>query len=283
MTTLTKSAPMIGPPKAGRFKVFTDGAVVAKRNLIKIKRVPDLLVFSTMSPIMFILLFAYVFGSAIGSPAPGVGYREFLIPGIFAQTVIFGSTLTGAGLAEDMQKGIIDRFRSLPMSRSAVLVGRTTSDVLNNVLVIVIMSITGLLVGWRIRSSVGEAIAGFLLLLAFAYAISWIMAVVGLIVPSPEVVNNAAFMIIFPLTFIANTFVPTNNFPSVLKTIANWNPVSSVTQASRQLFGNTGTGPLPDSPWSLHHPIIYTLLWIVGILIVFVPLSVRQYARAASR
>jgi len=267
---------------AGFTKAFIDGAVVAKRNLIKIKRVPDLLVFSTMSPIMFILLFAYIFGSAI-HPGNGIGYREFLIPGIFVQTVIFGSTITGAGLAEDLQKGIIDRFRSLPMSRSAVLVGRTTSDVLNNVLVLVIMSITGLLVGWRIRSSVGDAIAGFFLLLAFAYAMSWLMALVGLIVPSPEVVNNASFMVIFPLTFIANTFVPTQHFPSVLKTIANWNPVSSVTQAARQLFGNTGTAPLPKSPWSLHHPIIYTLIWVVIILAIFIPLSVRQYERAATR
>lgn len=290
MTALTKDP---GPtttssftdetPRSGPLKALADGAIVAKRNLIKIKRVPDLLVFTTLSPIMFILLFAYIFGSAIGSPAPGIGYREFLIPGIFAQTVIFGATITGAGLAEDIQKGIIDRFRSLPMSRSAVLVGRTGSDVVNNLIVIVIMSLTGLLVGWRIRTSVGEAIGGFLLLLAFAYAISWMMALVGLIVPSPEVVNNAAFMLIFPLTFIANTFVPTNNFPSVLKTIANWNPVSTVTQASRQLFGNTGTAPLPTDPWSLHHPVIYTLLWIVGILLVFIPLSVRQYKKAASR
>jgi ABC-2 type transport system permease protein len=269
--------------RSGPLKTLTDGAVVAKRNLIKIKRVPDLLVFSTISPIMFILLFAYVFGSAIGSPTPGVGYREFLIPGIFVQTVVFGATITGAGLAEDIQKGIIDRFRSLPMSRSAVLVGRTTSDVLNNVLVIVIMSGTGLIVGWRIRSSVLDALGGYLLLLAFAYAISWIMAFVGLLVPSPEVVNNASFVLIFPLTFVANTFVPTNNFASGLKFVANWNPVSSVTQASRQLFGNTGTAPLPDHPWSLHHPVVYTLIWIVVLLAIFVPLSVRQYKRAASR
>jgi ABC-2 type transport system permease protein len=282
MTVLTdahRSDPAV--PPGGLLKALSDGAVVAKRNLIKIRRVPDLLVFSTMSPIMFILLFAYVFGSAIHPP--GISYREFLIPGIFAQTVIFGATITGSGLAEDMQKGIIDRFRSLPMSRSAVLVGRTGSDVINNVLVITIMSVTGLLVGWRIRSSVGEAIVGFLLLLAFAYAMSWIMALVGLIVPSPEVVNNASFMIIFPLTFIANTFVPTNGFPSVLRTIADWNPVSAVTQAARQLFGNTGSRPLPSHPWSLHHPILYTLLWVVGVLAAFVPLSVRQYKRAASR
>jgi ABC-2 type transport system permease protein len=274
-------APLTDVRAPGLIKALADGAVVAKRNLIKIKRVPDLLVFSTIQPIVFILLFAYVFGSAIHPD--GISYREFLIPGIFTQTVIFGATITGAGLAEDMQKGIIDRFRSLPMSSSAVLVGRTTSDVLNNVLVITIMSGTGLVVGWRIRSSIGEAIGGFLLLLAFAYAFSWIMALVGLIVPSPEVVNNAAFMIIFPLTFIANTFVPSGNLPAVLKTFADWNPISSLTQASRQLFGNTGTTPLPDGPWSLHHPVIYTLIWIVGLLAVFVPLSTRQYKRAASR
>jgi ABC-2 type transport system permease protein len=262
-------------------KALADGAVVAKRNLIKIKRVPDLLVFSTISPIMFILLFAYVFGSAI--KVPGLSYREFLIPGVFAQTVIFGATITGAGLAEDIQKGIIDRFRSLPMSRSAVLVGRTGSDLLNNVLVIVVMSLTGLAVGWRIRTSVGEAVAGFLLLLAFAYAMSWIMACVGLIVPAPEVVNNASFIVIFPLTFIANTFVPTNGFPSGLRVIANWNPVSSVTQAARQLFGNTSDRFPPPKDWSLQHPIVYTLLWVVAILVIFVPLAVRLYKRAASR
>src|SRR6185437_442202 len=203
-------------------------------------------------PIMFILLFAYVFGSAI--PIPGINYREFLIPGIFAQTVIFGATLTGAGLADDIQKGIIARFRSLPISRSAVLVGRTSSDVINNVLVIVIMSVTGLIVGWRIRTDFLHAAAGFLLLLLFAYAISWIMAWIGLLVPSPEVVNNASFVIIFPLTFIANTFVPTNKFPAVLKAIANWNPVSSVTQASRELFGNTSKKYPPPGSWSLQHP-----------------------------
>ncbi|GAB2474659.1 ABC transporter permease [Jatrophihabitans fulvus] len=267
--------------RTGPLKAFSDGAAVARRNLIKIKRVPDLLVFSTLSPIMFILLFAYVFGSQIS--VPGINYKEFLIPGIFAQTVIFGATITGAGLAEDIQKGIVDRFRSLPMSRSAVLVGRTTSDVLNNVLVITIMSVTGLIVGWRIRTSVGEAIGGFLLLLAFAYAISWMMALVGLLVPSPEVVNNASFMLIFPLTFIANTFVPTNKFPSVLRTIADWNPVSSVTQASRELFGNTSPQFPPHDNFPGHHPVVYSLIWILVILAIFIPLSVRRYKKAASR
>ncbi|MDT4938168.1 MAG: type transport system permease protein [Pseudonocardiales bacterium] len=263
------------------FKALADGAVVARRNLVKIKRVPDLLVFSTISPIMFILLFAYVFGSSIH--VPGISYREFLIPGIFVQTVIFGSTITGAGMADDIQKGIIDRFRSLPMARSAVLVGRTSSDVLNNVLVLVIMSLTGLAVGWRIRTSVWEAAGAFLLLLAFAYAMSWIMACVGLVVPTPEVVNNASFIVIFPLTFIANTFVPTGPFPHVLRTIADWNPVSTVTQEARQLFGNTGSAASAPRDWPLQHAAVYSLLWIAAILVIFVPLAVRLYKRAASR
>ncbi len=260
-----------------------DGAVVAKRNLIKIKRSPELLVFSTLQPIMFILLFAYVFGSAIGEDRTGVNYREFLIAGIFAQTVIFGATMTGVGLADDMKKGIIDRFRSLPMSRSAVLVGRTTSDVLNNVLVITVMSLTGLVVGWRIRTSFLEAVAGFLLLLLFAYAISWVFAWIGLIVPSVEVVQSASFIVIFPITFIANTFVPESGLPGPLKTIAEWNPVSSLTQAARELFGNTGPGGTTSDAWSLQHPVLYTVIWSALILVVFVPLAVRQYKRAASR
>src|SRR6478609_5169822 len=208
----------------------SDGMVVAKRNLIKIKRVPDLLVFTTLSPIMFVLLFAYVFGGAIDTAGGGQGYREFLIAGIFAQTVVFGATITGAGLAEDVKKGIIDRFRSLPMSPSAVLTGRTLSDVANNVLVLVVMSLTGLVVGWRIHTSVFEALAAYVLLLLFAYAMSWVMAFVGLLVRTPEVVNNASFIVICPLTFIANTFVPTNNFPPVLKFIADWNPISAIVQ-----------------------------------------------------
>ena len=260
---------------------FGDGAVIAKRNLIRIKRVPDILVFTTMSPIMFILLFGYVFGSAI--TVPGINYKEFLIPGIFAQTVIFGSTITGAGLAEDIQKGVIDRFRSLPMARSAVLFGRTASDVLNNIITIVVMSITGLIIGWRISTNFFHAAAGFLLLLLLAYAFSWIMAYVGLIVPSPEVVNNASFMTIFPVTFIANTFVPTNNFPAVLKAVANWNPVSTVTQSARDQFGNTSAAMPPPHSWSMQHPAVYTLFWIAGILVVFVPLSIHRYKKVASK
>lgn len=258
-----------------------DGLVVARRNLIKIKRVPELLVFTTLSPIMFVLLFAYVFGGAISGGDPQQ-YREFLIAGIFAQTVIFGATTTGAGLADDVQKGIIDRFRSLPMSRTAVLTGRTLSDVVNNVLVLVVMSLTGLLVGWRIRSSFLDAVAGYLVLIVFAYAISWVMAYVGLLVPSVEVVNQASFIVIFPLTFIANTFVPLESLPGPLEVFARWNPVSAITAAARELFGNDAL-TAPATVWPLQHPVIYTLIWSTVILIIFIPLTTAQFRRAASR
>jgi ABC transporter DrrB family efflux protein len=258
-----------------------DSAVITKRNLIKVKRVPDLLVFTTISPIMFVLLFAYVFGGAIN--VPGVGYKQFLIAGIFTQTVVFGSTFTGYSLAEDLQKGIIDRFRSLPMAPSAVLFGRTLSDVCVNIISLCVMGLTGLIVGWRINSDLFSALGGFLLLLLFAYAISWVMAWVGLLVRTPEIVNNAAFIIIFPLTFIANTFVPSNTLPEPLRTFANWNPVSSVTQAAREAFGNVSTKLPPADVWPMQHPVPYSLIWIVLILAVFIPLSVRQYRRTTAR
>ncbi len=270
-------------PASGLAKAASDGWVVAKRNVIKIIRVPEILVFVLISPIMFVLLFSFVFGGAIAVP-DGVNYREFLIAGIFAQTVVFGATFTGAGLAEDMQKGIIDRFRSLPMSSSAVLVGRTTSDIIYNVLSLVIMALTGLLVGWRIREGVVDAVVAFVLLLLFAYAISWIMAWVGLIVPSVDVINNASFIVIMPLTFVSNAFVPTSSFPNGLRQFVEWNPVSALTQACRELFGNVGPagGGGADS-WALQHPVVYTLICSVIIVGIFMPLSVRQYTKSSSR
>jgi ABC transporter DrrB family efflux protein len=263
-------------------QTLSDSATITRRNLIKVKRVPDLLVFATLSPIMFVLLFRYVFGGAIQVPGD-VSYAEFLLPGIFAQTVVFGSTITGYSIAEDLQKGLIDRFRSLPMSRSAVLIGRTVADAGSNSISIAVMALTGLAVGWRIHSSVPEAIGGFLILLLFAFAISWLMALVGLLVRTPEVVNNASFIVIFPLTFVANTFVPLETFSPVLRTFAEWNPVSAVAKSARDLFGNTPAAvPVPEV-WSLQNPVLYSLIWVVVILAVFVPLSVRAYRRTASR
>jgi ABC transporter DrrB family efflux protein len=259
----------------------SDGLTITRRNLVKVKRVPDLIVAATLAPIMFVLLFRYVFGSAV--PIPGIDYAEFLLPGILAQTIVFGSTITGMSIADDMQKGLIDRFRSLPMARSAVLVGRTVADLGLNSISMVVMAVTGLIVGWQVRSSLLEALGGFALLLLFGYAMSWVMATVGLLVRTPEVVQNASFIVIFPMTFIANTFVPTNNFPTFLKTVADWNPVSSVVQASRELFGNTAPILESSDAWSLQNPVLYTLLWVVGLIAVFVPLSVRLYQRTATR
>ncbi|WP_027343633.1 ABC transporter permease [Hamadaea tsunoensis] len=261
---------------------LTDGWIVAKRNLIKIKRIPDLLIFSTIQPIMFVLLFAFVFGGSI--QIPGVTYREYLMPGIFVQTVAFGAGITAIGLADDLQKGIVDRFRSLPMSRAAVLVGRTTSDLLNNVFVVIVMSLTGLLVGWRIHTGFGEAAAGFLLLFAFGYAMSWISAVIGLSVKSVEVAQSAGFIWMFPLTFLSNAFVATNTLPSWLQPIADWNPISSVALALRDLWGNASTDPaFRGSGFPADHPIPLAVGWILLILIIFIPWSIAKYRQAASR
>lgn len=262
-------------------KVVTDGAIIARRNLMRVRRSPEIIVMMLISPFMFILLFAVLFGNVID--IPGGNYREYLLGGIFAQTIIFGATFTGLGVAEDVQKGIIDRFRSLPASRSAVLVGRTTSDILYNALSIGVMMVAGLVVGWRIRSSLLDAVAGVLLLLLFAYAFSWVMAFFGLLVPSIEVFNSATALIIFPLTFLSNAFVPTEPLPVVVKTFAEWNPVSAITQASRELFGNISAATPPPEAWSLRNPVLYSLLWIVVILVVFVPLAVRRYGRTTNR
>jgi ABC-type multidrug transport system permease subunit len=261
---------------------LTDGWVVAKRNLTKIKRVPDLLVFSTIQPIMFVLLFAYVFGGSI--VIPGVPYREYLMAGIFAQTVAFGAGITAIGLADDLQKGTIDRFRSLPMSRAAVLIGRTTSDLLNNVLVVAVMSICGLIVGWGIHEGFLRGIAGYAILFAFAYAMSWISALIGLSVRSVEVAQSAGLIWMFPLTFLSNAFIATNTLPSVLQVIADWNPISSVVLALRILWGNASTDPAFNGHgFPAEHPIQLAVAWILLILIVFVPLSIRKYRQAASR
>ena len=265
----------------GVVHLFADSLVIAKRNVIKIRRVPEVLVFVLLSPIMFVLLFAYVFGGSIN--IPGGSYREFLIAGIFAQTVVFGATFTGVGIADDIQKGIIDRFRSLPMSQAAVLVGRTASDMVYNLLSLLIMGLTGLVVGWRINSSLWEGLVGFGLLLVFAYTFSWIMAFVGLLVPSVEVVNNASFMVIFPLTFVANTFVPAENLPSVLRVFAEWNPISALTQAVREMFGNIPAGTPDPTVWPLQNPVIYTLIWAAVIIAIFAPLAVLRYQKAVKQ
>lgn len=245
----------------------SDGLAITKRNLLHYVRVPQMLVFSSIQPIMFVLLFRYVFGGAI--PVPGLSYVDFLMPGIFVQTVIFGAMNTGIGLAEDMGKGIIERFRSLPMARSAVLAGRTLADLVRNVFVAALMTVVGLLVGFRPDSVIGF-VGGVALMLAFAYAFSWAVALIGLSAKNAESAQAAVFPLIFPLTFASSAFVPTATMPHWLRLFAENQPVSVVINAVRGLMlGIPGGEPLK------------AVLWIAVILAVFAPLAVRKYSRKA--
>jgi len=261
--------------------VFYDGWVVTVRNLRRMTRIPEMVVFATIQPIMFVLLFAFVFGGAI--PVSGGGgthaYREYLLPGIFTQTLAFTTGTTAVGLADDLHKGLVDRFRSLPMARSAVLLGRTVADWIQNLFVLLIMALCGLAVGWRIHGGFWKAVAAFLLVMLFSYAMSWIGAVIGLSVSTPETANTAGFIWLFPVTFVSNAFVPTSSLPGWLQPVAEWNPISSTVLALRQLFGNpTGYAPgkLPNV-LPMQHPAWVSLAWSILILALFVPLAVRKY------
>jgi len=278
--TAQSTVPAAGRRIGGLPGAFHDGWVVTLRNLRRMTRIPEMVVFATIQPIMFVLLFAYVFGGAIpiggGSAAT---YREYLLPGIFTQTLAFTTGTTAVGLADDLHKGLVDRFRSLPMARSAVLLGRTVADWIQNVFVLIVMALCGLLVGWRIHDGFVKAAAAFLLLMLFAYAMSWIGAVIGLSVRNPETANTVGFIWLFPVTFLSNAFVPTTSLPSWLQPVAEWNPISSTVLALRQLFGNpTGfekTG-VPDV-LPMQHPALVSLGWSALILLLFVPLAVRKY------
>jgi ABC-2 type transport system permease protein len=279
--TITAPRPTTAPPTWNPMSLwYSDGWTITKRNLIKIKRTPDMLVFAVIQPIMFVLLFSQVYGGAIA--VQGTDYVQFLMAGIFAQTVVFGSTFSGAAMAQDLKDGIIDRFRSLPMSSSAVLIGRTNGDLVLNTISMVIMMATGFVVGWRVNSSVGEFFAGLGLLLLFSYAFSWVMALLGMSVKSVEVINNASFIILFPITFVSNAFVPLETLPDPLRVFAELNPVSALVQAARELFGNEGSAPVPDV-WTLQNPVLTVLIGVVVLLVVFVPLCIRKFASITSR
>ena len=267
MSVATSERPVTAP--AGRSLSWTvsDIAVVTKRNLLRYLRVPTLLVFSTIQPVMFVLLFRYVFGGAIR--VPGVNYVDYLMPGIFIQTVVFGSTQTGVGLADDLSKGMVDRFRSLPMARSAVLAGRTLSDSARNLFVVLLMIAVGMLVGFRFHAGVLPAFAAVGLAVLFGYAFSWISALMGLSIRDPESVQAASFVWIFPFTFASSAFVPVQSMPGWLQAWAKVNPVSITVDAMRALAIG---GPTGSKLWQ-------SLAWIAGILLVFVPLAVKRYRR----
>jgi ABC transporter DrrB family efflux protein len=257
----------------------SDAFVMTKRSLLHIPRVPELLVFSTIQPIMFVLLFAYVFGGAIDTHGHG-SYREYLLAGVFVQTVAFASASTAVGLAEDMQRGLIDRFKSLPMARSAVLLGRTFADLVRNVFICAIMAGAGYIVGWRVRDGALKALAAFALILLFAYAMMWVGALIGLSVSNAETANTAGFIWLFPVTFLSNAFAPIGTMPTFLQHVATWNPVSATVQAARELFGNPAIAP-PSHSLPVDHPILVSVGWSILLLAVFIPWSVRKYARVS--
>jgi ABC transporter DrrB family efflux protein len=255
--------------------------LIVRRNLLHIRRMPELLLDVTIQPVMFVLLFAFVFGGAIDVPGSSVNYREFLIPGIMAQTMIFSSFIVAIGLTSDLEKGFVDRLKSLPIARSSILVGRSMSSLIHSSIGIFVMALTGLAIGWRMHNGVADAALGFALFLLIGFSMIWIGIFVGSTFKTVESVQGFMFTVMFPLTFLANTFVPTEGMPPWLRTIAEWNPVSALTQAARELWGN---GPVagPDAALPLQYPVIFTIGWSILITAAFAPLALRAF-RARSK
>jgi ABC-2 type transport system permease protein/oleandomycin transport system permease protein len=250
-------------------RLAIDTAIIAERNLIRLRRAPELLIGFTIQPIMFVLLFRYVFGGAIRTP--GYSYVDYLIPGIIVQNTAFGGFATALGLNDDVRKGLIDRFRSLPMSRAAVLAGRTLADVATNTLSMTILLVTGILIGFTFQTDFLNAIGGIALLLLFGYAFTWFLAFIGLVVTSPESVNSVGFIAVFPLTFLSSAFVPVESMPDGLRQFAEVNPFTVVVDAIRHLWLGAPA----------HNDVLGAVIWSLVIVAVFAPLAVWRYRRAA--
>ncbi|MCX5092536.1 ABC transporter permease [Streptomyces sp. NBC_00365] len=282
MSAVTDTAPVAAAPQGAIVQSVRDSLVIAKRNLIRMSRIPEMMIFGLIQPIMFVVLFSYVFGGSmnIGGTTDPSTYREFLMAGIFAQTVTFATAGAGAGIADDMHKGLIDRFRSLPMARGAVLTGRTLADLVQTALTLFVLAVVGLLVGWRTHTNIGEVLGAFGLLLLSGYAFTWIGALIGLSVRTPEAATSGGLVWLFPVTFISNAFVDSSRLPSWLQPVADWNPFSATVQACRKLFGNPGVSP--SDTWPMQHPVWASLLWSVLIIVVFRTLSVRKYRSATA-
>lgn len=270
-----------GQPYAagGIRQAVRDALIIAARNLKRVPRIPELAIFAILQSVMFVLLFAFVFGGAIPLPNGG-SYREFLMPGIFAQTVVFAAATTAIGMCEDINKGLMDRFRSLPMARSAVLSGRAIFDVVYHSGILIVLMLSGLAVGWRVHAGVPEFLAGAGLLLLFVFAMSWVGIWVGTMVPTVEVAGQVSFTVIFPITFVSNVFVPPETLPGWLQPLAEWNPTSALTAATRDLWGNPN--PYAASGFPAEHPVLLTFAWVAVLVAIFAPLSVMRY-RAMSR
>ena len=258
----------------------TDTLIITQRQLRLLTRVPEVLIFSTIQPVMFVLLFRYVFGGSIDTGQPG-GYVQLLMPGIFVQTVAFTLAGTASGLAEDMKKGLIDRFRSLPISQSALVIGRTLGDSLLNIVVLAVMGIAGYIVGWRPTSGALSVAIGFLFLLFFGYALSWVGIFVGLSASDARVVQNVSFLVTFPLTFLSNAFAPTTGMPRALQYFAEWNPVSTMVAGCRELFGLENQFGATAGSFPSENPLLTSFLYMIIIMVIFIPLSVRKYKRAS--
>ncbi len=279
-STATETALAATAPGAGRLRwLLSDSLVMAGRSLAHIRQIPEKLIDVTVQPLMFVLLFAFVFGEVIG--VPGGDYHEYLIGGILVQTLTFGMMGPGVSIATDLGEGILDRFRSLPMLRPAYLLGHLTAEFASTLLAIAIMVAAGLLVGWGIHSSPAEAAAGFLLLMLLGWTMLWLGTLIGVVARSPDVVQGIAFLVIFPLTFIASTFVPVDGLPDGLRQFAEFNPTSAWAAAVRTLFGNPTATPA-DAAWPLQHPVLAAVLWCLAILAVVIPATLRAYRRRTS-
>ncbi|MEW2447550.1 ABC transporter permease [Streptomyces parvulus] len=285
MSAATEAA----PTAAGTNPVgasIRDSLVIARRNLIRMTRIPEMVLFGVIQPVMFVVLFTYVFGGSlqIGNTTDAGVYKDFLMAGIFAQTVTFATAGSAAGIADDMQKGLVDRFRSLPMARGAVLTGRTVADLVQTAITLLVLAIVALLVGWRTGSAeptnAGQILGGFCLLLLLGYAFTWIGALIGLSVRTPEAATSGGIIWLFPVTFVSNAFVDSSQMTPWLRHIAEWNPFSATVQACRELFGNPGV--VQSDAWPMQHPVWASVMWSVLIIVVFRTLAVRKYRSAST-
>ena len=264
------------PDERGATATRQIGALV-RRNLTHIRRQPEMLTDVTIQPVMFVLLFAFVFGGSI--VIPGVDYKQWLLPGIMAQTMAFSSFIVAIGLATDIDKGIVDRFRSLPIGRGSVVIARSLSSLIHSMIGIVVMSVTGLFVGWRINEGIARGLLGYLLLILFGFVMIWVGILAGSALKSVEAVQGVMFTTVFPITFLSNAFARPEGMPDWLRFLAEWNPISALVQAMRELWGNDGI-PLPaDAALPLQYPVVATILWSVGLSLVLAPLAIRAFTR----
>ena len=276
MTATTLAPADLTTDRSPFMQFLGDVWVLTRRSLARIRREPETLSDVTIQPVMFVLMFAYVFGGAIGGLGGGDKYHSYLIGGMLGMTLAQTAPGTAVAIVSDMETGLIDRFRSLPMSRAAVLTARTIADLFTQVIGGVVIALVGLAIGWRIHNGAGDAIEAFALALLFGYAFTWLGVCLGMVLRSPEAAQQTGFIIFLPLTFISSAFVPTQSMPGWLQPVAEWNPMSSLAAACRSLFGNPNPATQVHA-WPTQHPELAVVCWSLGLLVIFAPLAVRLY------